>query len=200
MDSESEVANKGQGSVREGPEGDVRRQPFGSRDSYNSRTVVSNKLDRDKNDFRPSSRSKYRDDRMARGGSYQRGNPRNNNRSGSSFSSSDCRKGKTYADSNSTLQKYESSKDAPKPQMGKLYEATDVATKFKSDVNSLSSDDCRISKVLRRLAREDDPEKFVVLAKQLQVSAVTVHLVNSALICINNCRKEILNRLHYLKL
>lgn len=167
VDSESEVASKGQATVREGPEGDIRRPPFGSRESYNSRTVVSNK-ERDKTDFRPSSRSKYRDERMARGGSYRCSNARTN-RSGGSYSS-DSRKNKLFGDASVASQKYESIKDVSKPATGKLYEASDGGSKVKGESGTLSSDDCRISKVLRRLAREDDPEKFIILAKQLQVS------------------------------
>lgn len=171
LDSESEVVSKGQGSVREGPEGDFKRPPFGSRDSYNSRTVLSHK-ERDKKDFRPGSRSKYRDERMARGRSYRCGNPRIG-RSGGNFSS-DSRKNVKIIDlCLSSSQKYDCSKDSSKSGIGKLYEGSEVISKPKSDLaNLLVLDDCRISKILRRLAREDDPEKFLLLAKQLQVGIV----------------------------
>lgn len=168
LDSESEVVSKGQGSVREGPEGDFKRPPFGSRESYSSRTVLSNK-DRDKKDFRAGGRAKYRDDRMSRGGSYRCGNGRSG-RSGGTYSSDSRKNLKLVDPCLASSQKYEFTKDSSKTGVGKLYESSDLITKSKSDASSaLVLDDCRISKVLRRLAREDDPEKFVLLAKQLQV-------------------------------
>lgn len=168
LDSESEIVSKGQGSVREGPEGDFKRPPFGSRDSYNSRTVVSNK-ERDKADFRPNNRNKFRDERMARGGSYRCGNPRG----GRSGFNSDTRKNKVFVDSYMSSQKYDSAKDTTKTSTGKLYEAADAVAKTKQDTGGgIVLDDCRISKVLRRLAREDEPDKFIVLAKQLQASNI----------------------------
>lgn len=171
LDTESEVVNKGQGSVREGPEGDFKRPPFSSRDSYNSRTVVSNK-DREKADFRQATRHKFRDERMARGGSY-RCNHRGG-RSGVSFST-ESRKNKIFIDTYSTSQKYETSKENSKNSSGKLIDATDLVVRSKSDLQNVVSEDSRISKVLRRLAREEDPEKFMTLGKQLQVGYPKLH-------------------------
>lgn len=193
LDSENEIAVKGQGSVREGPEGDVRRAPFGSRDCYNSRTVVSNK-DRDKSDFRPASRNKYGHERTARGNSYRSANTTNNRSKGSFLS--DSRKSKTFADSGSGSQKYESSKDGTKGVTGKLYESPDSGTKFRSDAGGLNSDDSKISKVLRRLAREDDPEKFISLAKQLQENIMLVENSNYIKHSLDLIVESILDLLH----
>lgn len=160
LDSEKEIAAKG--PVREGPEGDGRRAPFGSRDCYNSRTVVSHK-DRDKIDYRPANRNKYGYDRSIKGNWHRSGN----GKSKGSFSS-DNRKNNT-----GSHDKYNASIDGLKSNAGKPYESSaDSGAKFRSDTgSSLGSDDSKISKVLRRLAREDDPEKFIALAKQLQVNA-----------------------------
>lgn len=38
-----------------------------------------------------------------------------------------------------------------------------------SDLGNMVPEDCRISKVLRRLFREEDSEKFILLCVQLQV-------------------------------
>ncbi|KAK3930101.1 Serine/threonine-protein kinase SMG1 [Frankliniella fusca] len=136
---------------------------------------------------KPQARGRTRDDffRMARGGSGSvdkrgayRGRGVYNRKSDREVDSFGSRIIKNTSDPGSGLSKQH------------------VDSKNKTDLGSMVPEDCRISKVLRRLFREEDSDKFIQLCLQLQDALTVPENMQYIRRCLENILDALLDLLH----